>query len=94
MTIEVAATIRGRYLPDASQVAIDEDYYDILAESDQYIALFKRGRSVYKSGQGSEYEPARIYFCEIIDRVSQFGERRGESPIVLLIQLDTPIRRR
>lgn len=84
----------GRYLPDASQVAINQDYYDIISESDDYIALFKPGRSIYISGRGSEYEPARIFFCEIIDMGVDSTDNRGERLISLVIHLDTPIRRR
>ena len=89
----VGASVTGRYLRDASQVAVGEDYFDIIAESDDYIALFKPGRSVYVSGQGSEYEPARIYFCEI-HFIETPVDGRGEVQIKMTIHLDAPIRRR
>lgn len=93
LIVNRVGTYVGRYLPDASQVAIGEDYYDILAETDEYIALFKPGRSVYKSGQGSEYEPARNFFCRFNKRDS-LREYRGEQVIEIDVLLDTPIRRR
>lgn len=89
MTLLVGNSVIGRLLPEAKQVAIGEEYFDIIAESDDYLALFKPGRSVYKPNVGSEYEPARIYFAEIQYMSASFGERA----IKLMIHLETPIRR-
>lgn len=89
----VGTTVVGRYLRNASQVAVGEDYYDIIAESDDYIALFKPGRSIYISGRGSEYEPARTFFCEIL-YIETPVDGKGETQIKLTVHLDTPIRRR
>ena len=83
--------IKARYLTAAKQVAIDEQYLDILAESDDFLALFSRGKSVYKRGH-SEYEPTRIYFCEIKSLELRNGES-GEYKIELLILLESPIRK-
>ena len=82
--------IKGRYLKEAKQVAIDEEYLDILAESDDFIALFLRGKSVYKRGH-SEYEPTRIFFCEI--KSVDFTSVNPHVWIELLIHLETPIRK-
>lgn len=85
---------KARYLADASQVAIEMDYYDIIAESEEFIAIFKRGKSVYLPGVGSVYEPARIYFAEFASAKEPTGENGRESWVDLRILLDCPIRSR
>lgn len=81
----------GSYHADLSQVIIDGDSYDITAENDDYIVLFRRGRSVYISQVGSEYSPARMYFCRIVKMQPTFDRT---SMIQLEILIESPIRRR
>lgn len=90
MNLLLGHSVIGRYLAEAEQVAIGEEYFKILTQSDDYIALFKPGRSVYKPNVGSEYDPARIYFCEILELQDS---NTGERAIKLMIHLETPIRR-
>jgi hypothetical protein len=82
--------VNARYLTNARQVVIEDIYYDIVAENNEFVALFRPGRSVYKPNIGSEYEPARIFFCKFV------GDREpiGESWTKLLVLLEAPIRRR
>ena len=98
MGLLVGSPVIGRYLGVANQVAIGEEYYDIIAESDDYLALFKPGRSVYKPNVGSEYDPARIYFAEIKElQEPNYRDGQalsGERSIKLIIHLEAPIRRR
>lgn len=84
-------TFSARYLSEASQVEIGGEYLDILTETEDYLALFSRGKSVYRRGH-SEYEPTRIYFCEI-KSLEPTGGGSGEYKIELLILLESPIRR-
>lgn len=83
---------KARHLADANQMAIEMDYLDIIGESEEFVALFKRGKSVYLPGVGSVYEPARIYFCKFIGDKEPIDS--GESWVDLLILLDCPIRSR
>ena len=92
MSIQTGTTYRARYLRDASQVVIDTDYYDITGESEDYIALFRTGRSVYTPGVGSQYEPARIFFGRFVDGFK--SEDTGEHWVDISILLDSQIRRR
>lgn len=83
-----------RYLADSSQVVINMDYYDIIAESEEFIAIFKRGKSVYLPGVGSQYEPARIYFGEFVSAKESVDDNSRESWVDIRILLDCPIRSR
>lgn len=94
MSLEIGK-YKTRYLPDASQVVIEMDYYDIIGESEEFIAIFKRGRSVYLSGVGSVYEPAKIYFGKFTsDRepVVETANIQRESWVDIQILLECPIR--
>lgn len=84
---------KARYLADASQMMIEMDMLDIIGESEEFFALFKRGRSVYLSGVGSEYEPARIYFGKFLGDKEPLDSDTRESWVDVVILLDCPIRR-
>lgn len=81
----------GVYSPDSSQVSVEGITYDIVAENEDFIALFRRGRSVYTPGVGATYEPARIFFCTLADRLPIPDSR--ESSVYLNVLLAAPIRR-
>lgn len=66
---------------------VEDEVYDIIAEQEEYFALFQRGRSVYITNVGSEYRPARIYFCH--KSVHTVSDDRAMFTVVL----DCPIRR-
>lgn len=92
MSLEIGKH-KVRYLPDASQVVIEMDYYDIIGESEEFIAIFKRGRSVYLSGVGSVYEPAKIYFGKFLgDKEPDPTAYSRESWVDIQILLECPIR--
>lgn len=68
---------------------VEEETYDVIAEQEEYFALFQRGRSVYLAGVGSEYRPARIYFCH----KSIHNTIHNEPSVYFSVILDCPIRR-
>lgn len=70
----------------AETVVIDEMEYSILTDNQDFISLFRPGRSTYKPGVGSEYEPARIFFCQILETSPEYYQ--------LKFLLEAPIRRR
>lgn len=97
MTIDekLGTTVNAIYFADESQVQIEDEQYDILTESDDFIALFSRGKSIYRRGH-SEYEPARILFCEIqsFESIPRSGpDSKRESMVRLTVHLVSPVRR-
>ena len=90
MAFDVNETHLFRVIPDRLVLVLDDDEFDILEQSGEFISFFQRGRSVYKPQIGSQYEPARIYFGRVLHpqeaHLTDYAEIR--------ILLDSPIRRR
>lgn len=74
---------------DGDSITVEDETYDVIAEQEEYFALFQRGRSVYLAGVGSEYRPARIYFCHR----SIHNNKNTEPNYYFTVILDCPIRR-
>lgn len=81
----------GMYIADKSTVELDSGIHYITAENDEYIAIFRPGRSVYEALVGSTYLPARVFFCKILERTPEPNPR--VSTIKFLVLLESPIRR-
>jgi hypothetical protein len=60
---------------------------EIIEETDEYLAIYQIGRSVYRDSiSGTTYEPAKIIFARILEKTEKFFQ--------IQILMRVPVRRR